>query len=127
MPVIRDFTLPANLGLLELPEGPNAKLYVAFYSGNDATTKQPWCPDVRAAIPHIDAAFSAQDAPAVAIVSVGEKAEWKDPKNAYRTTWNVQNIPALLRVERVDGKVSQTGKLVEDEITDKAKLAAFLA
>lgn len=75
MPIIRDFTLPANPGLLELPEGPNAKLYVAFYSGNDATTNQPWCPDVRVAIPHIEAAFSAETAPTVAIVSVGEKPE----------------------------------------------------
>jgi len=52
---------------------------------------------------------------------------WRDPKNVYRTNWNVHNVPALVRFERVDGEVSATGKLIEGEILDKAKLGPFLA
>lgn len=76
MPIIKNFTLPGSAKLLEVSESPNAKLFLAFISGDDPITKQPWCPDVRAALPHIDAAFAAPDAPSVAIVSVGEKSEY---------------------------------------------------
>lgn len=75
MPVIRNFSLPASAKLLELPEASTSKLFLAFISGDDAITKQPWCPDVRAALPHIDTAFAAPDAPTVAMVSVGQKPE----------------------------------------------------
>ncbi|KAJ5886414.1 uncharacterized protein N7473_009088 [Penicillium subrubescens] len=127
MPIIKNFTLPASAKLLEVPEGPKAKLFLAFISGDDAITKQPWCPDVRAALPHIDAAFTAPDAPTVAYVSVGEKLQWKDLKNIYRTQWKVNNVPALVRYQLVKGEVSETGRLIEAEILDKAKLQAFLA
>ncbi|KAJ6024625.1 hypothetical protein N7540_005422 [Penicillium herquei] len=127
MPIIRDFTPPANAQLLDLPEISNAKFFIAFVSSDDPVTGQPWCPDVRAALPHIDAAFSAETAPTVAIVPVGQKPEWRDPKNIYRTNWNIQNVPALVRFERVENEISATGKLIEGEILDKAKLASFLA
>lgn len=76
MPVIKNFTLPGSAKHLQVPEAPTAKLFLAFISGDDPITKQPWCPDVRAALPHIDAAFTAADAPTVGFVSVGEKAEY---------------------------------------------------
>jgi gentisate 1,2-dioxygenase len=52
---------------------------------------------------------------------------WKDLKNIYRTQWKVNNVPALVRYQRVNGEVSETGRLIEAEILDKAKLQAFLA
>lgn len=76
MPIIKNFTLPGSAKRLPVPEAPNAKLFLAFISGDEPITKQPWCPDVRAALPHIDAAFTAADAPTVGFVSVGEKAEY---------------------------------------------------
>ncbi|KAJ5936884.1 hypothetical protein N7466_003334 [Penicillium verhagenii] len=127
MPITREFTPPANARLLELPEGPNPKFFIAFVSSDDPITSQPWCPDVRAALPHINAAFEAEDAHTVAIVPVGQKPEWRDPKNVYRADWNIHNVPALVRFERVDGEVKATGKLIEGEILDQAKLGAFLA
>ena len=74
MPIIRDFAPPANARLLDLP-AQTLKFFIAFVSSDDPVTKQPWCPDVRAALPHIEAAFSAADAPTVAIVPVGQKPE----------------------------------------------------
>ncbi|KAJ5152917.1 uncharacterized protein N7482_009395 [Penicillium canariense] len=125
MPIIRNFTLPGSAQLLELPAAPSAKLFLAFVSGDDPITKQAWCPDVRAALPHIDAAFTAADAPTVAIVPVGQKPE--DPNNIYRTQWKVNNVPALVRYQLVNGHVSEAGRLIEAEILDNAKLRAFLA
>jgi hypothetical protein len=52
---------------------------------------------------------------------------WKDPKNIYRTQWNVNNVPALVRYQLINGEVSETARLIEAEILDKAKLEAFLA
>ncbi|CAI7589381.1 unnamed protein product [Penicillium pancosmium] len=127
MPVIRNFSLPASAKLLELPEASTSKLFLAFISGDDAITKQPWCPDVRAALPYIDTAFATPDAPTVAMVSVGQKPEWKDPKNVYRSLWNVNNVPALVRYQRVNGEVVETGRLIEGQILDKVKLQSFIS
>lgn len=49
-------------------------------------------------------------------------ARWKDPKNVYRTKWNVHSTPTLARYERVDGKVKEVGRLEEAEILDSKKL-----
>lgn len=76
MPIIKNFTLPASAKLLDVSEGLDSKLFLAFISGDDPITKQPWCPDVCAALPHINAAFAAPDAPTVAIVSVGDKLKY---------------------------------------------------
>jgi gentisate 1,2-dioxygenase len=53
-------------------------------------------------------------------------SRWKDIKNIYRTQWKVNNVPALVRYQRVNGEVSETGRVIEAEILDKAKLQAFL-
>ncbi|KAJ5241837.1 uncharacterized protein N7469_000164 [Penicillium citrinum] len=127
MPIIRDFTLPSSAKLLDVPEASSSKLFLAFISGDDSVTKQPWCPDVRAALPHIDAAFTAPDAPTLAMVSVGTLAEWREPKNIFRTLWNINNVPALVRYQRVNGEVTETGRLIEGEILDKSKLQKFMS
>lgn len=75
MPIITDFQLPASAQSITLPEGPNSELFIAFIASNDTVTGQPWCPDVRAALPHIRTAFTADDAPTVALVEVGQKPE----------------------------------------------------
>ncbi|KAJ5090490.1 thioredoxin-like protein [Penicillium argentinense] len=127
MPIIRDFAAPANAKALEFPESTDSKLFLAFISSDDPITGQPWCPDVRAALPSINAAFEAENAPSVGIVQVGQKPEWREPKNVYRTNWNINNVPALVRYQRLNGEVSETGRLIEGEILDKKKLQDFLA
>lgn len=52
---------------------------------------------------------------------------WRDPKNVYRTNWKVLNVPALVRYEEVKGEITETGRLIEGEILDKAKLTSLLA
>ncbi|KAJ5155454.1 hypothetical protein N7492_008257 [Penicillium capsulatum] len=126
MPVLETFAVPASANLLELPDNPDASIFIAFVSGKDLNTKLPWCPDVRAALPHLTTAFTAEDAPTLVIVEVGKIPEWRDPKNAYRTNWAVNNIPTLARYQRVNGVVSETGRLVEGQILDKDGLRKFI-
>jgi hypothetical protein len=73
MPIIKNFTLPSSVKGLTL--SPASKLFIAFISGPDPITKQPWCPDVRDALPHINEAFAGDDTPELAIIEVGQKLE----------------------------------------------------
>ncbi|CAI4212365.1 unnamed protein product [Parascedosporium putredinis] len=128
MPITTDFKLPASPQNLALSpgEGQSDALFVAFISGDDVNTKQPWCPDVRAALPHVKAAFSADGAPEAALWSVGQRDEWRQNTNPVRTKWNVHNIPTVVRYQRVDGKIQETGRLVEGEILNERKLSALI-
>lgn len=76
MPILNNFTVPSAAKLLEFPENAKSELFITFISSIDPTTKQSWCPDVRAALPNINAAFSADDAPVVAMVEVGHRPEY---------------------------------------------------
>lgn len=51
---------------------------------------------------------------------------WKDPKNAFRTTWKVNNVPALVRYEKSGGDVKEVGRLVESEILDEERLSKLV-
>jgi hypothetical protein len=51
---------------------------------------------------------------------------WRDPNNVARTKWNVNNVPSLVRFQRVDGQVKETGRLTEDEILDSQRLKGLL-
>ncbi|KAJ5807457.1 hypothetical protein N7447_010913 [Penicillium robsamsonii] len=124
MPITKNFTLPSSVK--ELALSPASKLFIAFISGPDPITKQPWCPDVRDALPHINEAFSGDDAPELAMIEVGQKPEWNNPQNVYRTMWGTKNIPALVRYQQVNGEVTETGRLVEGEILNRQRLLAFI-
>ena len=45
----------------------------------------------------------------------------------YRKVWGVNAIPALVRFQRADGVVAETGRLVEAEIMDEKKLLSLLS
>lgn len=73
MPITKNLTLPSSTKELALTSA--SKLFIAFISSPDPITKQPWCPDVRDAMPHINKTFAADDAPELAIIEVGQKPE----------------------------------------------------
>jgi hypothetical protein len=73
MPITKNLSLPSSAKELALTSA--SKLFIAFISSPDPITKQPWCPDVRDALPHINEAFAGDDAPGLAIVEVGQKPE----------------------------------------------------
>ncbi|GKZ51771.1 hypothetical protein AbraIFM66951_007076 [Aspergillus brasiliensis] len=126
MPLIPNYPLPITANDLPIPHG--EKFFLVFISSADPSTGQAWCPDVRAAWPKIVEAFSGQDdeSPRVGVVEVGQKPEWKDPQNPYRTRWGVNCIPALVRYQRASTGVLETGRLVEGEILDQERLSEFI-
>lgn len=85
MPIQDQFQIPDSPQDLPVPNGENAELFVAFISGTDPVTKQSWCPDVRAALPRLEKAFSGEAAPQLLYVHVGQRPEYvpKDPKYVY--------------------------------------------
>lgn len=75
MTILESFELPSSVK--ELPNSltkrsvdPGSTFFIAFIASKDAITKQAWCPDVRAAQPHIETAFSGDEAPLLAIVEI---------------------------------------------------------
>lgn len=75
MPIITNFTLPPSQDAFALPPDSNSAFFVAFLASRDPSTGEPWCPGVRASLPHLTAAFSGENAPQVAFVEVGQRAE----------------------------------------------------
>ncbi|KAL4734931.1 hypothetical protein BDV11DRAFT_44270 [Aspergillus similis] len=128
MPVTKTFNLPSSPEFLPLPADSEdaTTFFISFHASIDPNTGKPWCPDVVAAIPHLEEVFSAPGSPDVAFVEVGQKLEWRDLSNVYRTKWNVNNVPTLVRFENVNGTVKETGRLVEGEIIDRKKLGEFV-
>lgn len=73
MTVSTDFTLPESPEALSLSKD---VIFLSFVASNDPATGQSWCPDVRAALPHLQAAFSQPDSPVLALVEVGQRPEY---------------------------------------------------
>ncbi|KAK2010697.1 hypothetical protein LZ32DRAFT_374001 [Colletotrichum eremochloae] len=126
MPIKTSFALPEAANALIVPNSPSAAFFITFTTSDHPDTGESWCPDVRAALPHIKAAFSADSAPEMAFVEVGQRPEWKIPTNVFRTKWNVHNVPTIVRYQRLDGAVKETGRLVEAEILDGKRLKELI-
>ncbi|TIB12750.1 hypothetical protein E3P89_01537 [Wallemia ichthyophaga] len=62
---------------------------------------EPWCPDCRNVDDIIKKTFDKESAPLAQIVRVGDIASWKSPTNVFRTQWNVQSIPTIIRYDNV--------------------------
>ncbi|KAK2063053.1 hypothetical protein LY76DRAFT_504464 [Colletotrichum caudatum] len=124
MPINTSFALPEAADALVLPNSPGAAFFITFTTSDHPDTGESWCPDVRAALPHIKNAFSADGAPEMAFV---ESGRWKIPTNVFRTKWNVHNVPTIVRYRRIDGGIKETGRLVEAEILDEKRLTGLIA
>lgn len=75
MTIITNFTLPISAETLPLAGYPSAPFFITFTTSDVPETGQSWCPDVRAALPHLIAAFSALGPPEMAFVEVGQRPE----------------------------------------------------
>ncbi|CZT04553.1 uncharacterized protein RAG0_10974 [Rhynchosporium agropyri] len=115
MPLLGRIIAPASVRELNV-SGPGRPLFVTFISSNHPETGKSWCPDVRTALPLLNAAFASREAPEMV---------WK-AQNAFRTDWNLHNVPTLVKFERVDGEVKETARLREEGIKDKQSLDHFV-
>ncbi|OCF34351.1 hypothetical protein I317_05528 [Kwoniella heveanensis CBS 569] len=110
---------PHVMNSLNGPTAPE-KTFLVFYS--NVVNGQMWCPDCRDVEQVVKDTFDGADKPKAIIYWVGTIAEWRTPKNSARVDWNVQSVPTILRIE--NGK--ETARLVEGEILDAGRLAAFV-
>ena len=74
MPIKESFTIPAAAEGLPVDTG--SSFFIAFLSSKDPVSKEPWCPDVRAALPTLEATFRPDDSPSAAFVEVGQRPEY---------------------------------------------------
>jgi hypothetical protein len=75
MPIQDNFPIPASVQELPVPNDADAKLFLCFISSTDPVTNQPWCPDVRAALPKLQKIFKSENAPTLLYIHVGQKPE----------------------------------------------------
>ncbi|KXT16145.1 hypothetical protein AC579_5089 [Pseudocercospora musae] len=110
-------------GMQTLPIPQDGALYLVFISSNDPHTKQPWCPDVRLALPSLETTFIHNDLLAI-FVLVGLPEAWRDANNPWRKDpWRIINIPTVARYERNPaGEVKEVGRLIEKNILDGRRL-----
>lgn len=77
MPILRDFPMPKVIKDLVFPSSTtNGAFFIAFLASKDPQTQKPWCPDVVAALPTLEATFTGAKKPVVAFVDVGQRAEY---------------------------------------------------
>ncbi|KAK7449579.1 serine/threonine protein kinase [Colletotrichum acutatum] len=76
MPIIPELKLPEDASALgRYTTNPTAPFFITFTTSDHPDTGESWCPDVRAALPHIIAAFLPSSAPEMAFVEVGQRPE----------------------------------------------------
>ncbi|CAG9984459.1 unnamed protein product [Clonostachys byssicola] len=125
MPILKSFSLPDSESALPVVQ--DKPLFVVFLSPDDPETKQPWCSDVRAALPLLNQTFSGPSSPEAAYIEVGPRPEYKKPDNYFRTKWNIHNIPTVVRYELRDGKVQEIGRLIENEVIENNNLQSLVS
>lgn len=101
MTILKSFPLPSSPSALQIPnekekDSPPSNFFIAFLASKDPLTNQPWCPDVRAALPILEATFqepttsqgegrkeeeegkksTTTPPPVVAFIEVGQKTEY---------------------------------------------------
>ncbi|KAH7212194.1 C-type lectin protein [Fusarium oxysporum] len=101
-------------------------IYVILTSSNDEETGAPWCSDVRAALPFLKETFDKPDGPKAIYESVGPRPGWKKPDNPHKLKWNISAIPTVIRFELRDGRIEETGRLIEVEVYEEGKLQNFV-
>ncbi|KAI1267970.1 hypothetical protein F5Y18DRAFT_275668 [Xylariaceae sp. FL1019] len=127
MPIEKDLSLPNSPQAFASSTNISASPYfIAFIASKDPTTLQPWCPDVRKALPILESTFAPGDAPTMAVIEVGEKLAYKSPDNHYRAIWKVTAVPTLARYERRGDGLVEVGRLVEEEIFDVENVQKFV-
>ena len=107
MPIQDQFQLPDSARDLPVASEQNATFFLNFISSVSPETKEPWCPDVRAALPPTNATFAAENAPSVGYVHVGQKPEYVE-LGYYSQCWNTDiNVQVERSGQRLPNKMER--------------------
>lgn len=89
MTILKSFPLPSSPSALQIPNEkekdspPSNIFFIAFLASKDPLTNQPWCPDVRAALPILEATFQE---PTTSQGAEGEQGKKEDEGSKKSTT-----------------------------------------
>lgn len=96
-----------------------SKIFV-YITGEKMSTGESWCPDCVKAEPSVDSYLhnnvSKIRIDHLIIADAGNREQWKDKSNSFRTVLNVQNLPTIIRWKGPQ-------KLTGDELSDNSLLA----
>lgn len=96
-----------------------AKIFV-YFTGEKMSTGESWCPDCVKAEPFVQAYLSKNEGKVkinhLIIADAGNRTQWKDKENSFRTVLNIQNLPTIIRWKGPQ-------KLTGDELSDESLLA----
>ncbi|KAI5713080.1 hypothetical protein M8J75_013607 [Diaphorina citri] len=96
-----------------------SKIFV-YFTGEKMSTGESWCPDCVKAEPFVQEYLTKNESKLkighLIIVDVGNREQWKDKNNSFRTVFNIQNIPTIIRWKGPQ-------KLSGEELCDESILA----
>ncbi|KAH9982984.1 hypothetical protein BGW80DRAFT_1266190 [Lactifluus volemus] len=88
--------------------------FVIFYASRDESGNM-WCPDCLDVEDLVKSTFGPADGPSGLIIHVGQRSEWKNDANQFRSApWCIQSIPTIVKLQ--DSK--EVDRLVESDITN---------
>lgn len=98
MTILKSFPLPSSPSALQIPnekekDSPPSNFFIAFLASKDPLTNQPWCPDVRAALPILEATFQE---PTTSQGTEGE--EGKNEEGSKKSTTTPPPVVAFIEV-----------------------------
>jgi len=121
MPLIEN-PLPSLLTTIGGPNPPS-RPYLIFYASADENGRM-WCGDCRDVEGLVKETFGSPDGPTGIIFDVGDKPTWRNPKNEYKQEYKISSIPTIIRIDEGTGR--EIGRIVESDILNASKFAAFM-
>lgn len=96
-----------------------SKIFV-YFTGEKLSTGESWCPDCVKVEPYVSSYLKKNESKLrvdhLIIASAGNREQWKDKSNSFRTILNIQNLPTITRWKGPQ-------KLTGDELCDESLLA----
>lgn len=96
-----------------------SKIFV-YFTGEKMSTGESWCPDCVKVEPFVSSYLKGNESKLridhLIIATAGNREQWKDKSNSFRTVLNIQNLPTIIRWKGPQ-------KLTGDELCDDSLLA----
>uniref|UniRef100_A0A914CNM0 Thioredoxin domain-containing protein 17 n=1 Tax=Acrobeloides nanus TaxID=290746 RepID=A0A914CNM0_9BILA len=107
-----------------LSNKPKSRVFILFTGSKLSKTGESWCPDCVVAEPVIEKVIKSTDLASIEALLitcyVGQRDEWKNPQNNFRTDqrFKVNCVPTLI-------ELGTKKRLTEDQLTNEHLLLDF--